>query len=122
MTNVSITLFIAASTFSQLLPLEKTSLNLSFNILSVSQSQNLLDISSGEIIRLPQCSNVYQYIYDNVKKNPKEVALIFEDKKTTYQELDRQVDNYVNLINPKFFFSAEIYLVMCVMSNIILKT
>ena len=77
---------------------ENSNIN-SYNILSDLQRKKLVNISAGEKIELQECSNVYSLIYDNIKSKPNEIALISGNQQITYKELDKRVDNYVNLIN-----------------------
>lgn len=48
---------------------------------------------SEEVINapLPECT-IYEYLWENNKDYPDDIALIFENKKITYRELFRQID------------------------------
>ena len=60
------------------------------DILNVREKQNLLNLFNNTDSNYPKDKCIHHLFSEQAKKTPDNIAILFEDKKITYQELDQQ--------------------------------
>lgn len=62
------------------------------------QKQQLLQISKGDFLSFDEEKTILDLFKEHVQKTPEAIALAFQNKKTTYKELDEESNRFANYL------------------------
>ena len=71
----------------------------SINMLTESESNNILNIFNNNILDYPKNNTIVDIFEEQVKKSPDNIAIIFEDKKLTYRELNENANSLAHYLH-----------------------
>jgi len=71
------------------------------NILSAKEYKKIVMDWNSQIIEYPKDKCTYQLIEEQVKKTPKNIAVIYEDNQITYEELNQKANQLANYLKTK---------------------